>query len=158
MRAPGERVWRDPPWVRIPPSPPLPCKRDEFLQGVFDKSPVFRYHLFGRARRGASGALNPQSALAGSNSPIEGWRIRDYRCKAALKAGSCAAGAVEPGQIREEAAIRRSSRVPQECLAGVGWQRQVGWRGSIWGARLALFVGRDCSRFRVCRASSLLFS
>gem|GEM_PF-6736602 len=33
------------------------------------------------------------------------------------RVGSCAADAAEPGQVREEAAIRRIVRVPQGCLA-----------------------------------------
>ncbi len=32
------------------------------------------------------------------------------------RTGSCAAGAGEPGQVREEAAIRRVARVPQGRL------------------------------------------
>jgi len=37
-------------------------------------SPCWSNILPGRARRGASGALYPKSAYAGSNSPMEGWR------------------------------------------------------------------------------------
>ncbi len=44
------------------------------VSSCFDKSFDFRYHFLGRARRGAGGALYPQSAIAGSNSPFEGWR------------------------------------------------------------------------------------
>jgi hypothetical protein len=48
---------------------------------------------------------NPdQSGRAGSLGAVE-------------RAGSCAADAVEPGQVREEAAIRRIVRVPQVNLA-----------------------------------------
>ena len=36
-----------------------------------------------------------------------------------MKAGSCAAGHREPGQVRKEAALSGWSRVPQGCLAGV---------------------------------------
>ena len=35
-----------------------------------------------------------------------------------LKVGSCAAGRREPGQVRKEAALSGSSRVPQGCLTG----------------------------------------
>ncbi len=49
-------------------------ERLEPVSGPFDKTGYFRYHFPGRARRGAGGALYPQSAIAGLNSPFEGWR------------------------------------------------------------------------------------
>ena len=39
------------------------------LRRYFDRKAVGSYTGFGRARRGASGALYPQSAIAGSNTP-----------------------------------------------------------------------------------------
>jgi hypothetical protein len=55
-----------------------------------------------RARRGGSGALHPQSALAGPNSPPRGVRSRSLR---RLGLGSRAVSACEPGQVRKEAAL-----------------------------------------------------
>jgi hypothetical protein len=82
----------------------------------FDISLASRYHARGRARRGASGALNPQTAIAGSNSSPRADRTRFCCGWKALKIGSCAAEAFEPRQVREEAAVRSHLRVPQECL------------------------------------------
>ena len=45
----------------------------------FDFLPFMGYHINGRARRGASGALYPQSAIAGSNSPSRVSVFQDCR-------------------------------------------------------------------------------
>jgi len=74
----------------------------------------------GRAKRGASGALYPQSATAGLNAllrPVISW---DCFGQAALKAGSCAAETSEPRQVREEATVRSAFWATQGRLAGVG--------------------------------------
>ena len=72
----------------------------------------------GRARWGASGALYPQSALAGFTSLSRGSAPRDDLDRAAQKAGSCAAEACEPRQVRKEAAVSNLLRVTWECLVG----------------------------------------
>ena len=48
---------------------------------VLATSPIFMYNPLGRARRGTSGALNPKSAIAGSNSPPRAGRFRDCVAK-----------------------------------------------------------------------------
>ena len=58
-----------------------------------------------RARRGCSGALYPQSALAGPNSLSRGRAFRVSAPLAASMAGSRAVSAREPGQVRKEAAL-----------------------------------------------------
>ncbi len=43
-----------------------------------------------------------------------------------MKAGSCAAGPREPGQVRKEAALSEQPRVPQERRAGVDGPERAG--------------------------------
>ena len=75
---------------------------------------------FNRARWGTRGALNPKTSHAGLNSPPEGGSLSgQHRVVSMMKAGSCAAGRRELGQVRKEAALSGQSRVPQERLAGV---------------------------------------
>jgi len=57
---------------------------------------------------------------AGPNPCPRVTAIRVSTEHAALKAGSCAAGLREPGQVRKEAALSAQPRVPQERLAGAG--------------------------------------
>jgi len=77
----------------------------------------------GRARWGASGSLNPQSALAGPNA-VRGadWSESGF-AHAALTARFRALGAFEPRQVREEAALRTPSQVPRAGLARAGTRR-----------------------------------
>ena len=58
-----------------------------------------------RARRGGSGALHPQSALAGLNSLSRGLVFGVARYSKASMAGSRTMSAREPGQVRKEAAL-----------------------------------------------------
>ena len=89
---------------------------------------MFRSTLFSdRARRGARGALYPKTSTCGAESLPEGATIRVSTEHAALKAGSCAAGLRESGQVRKEAALSDRSRVPQGCLAGAGDSGSAGW-------------------------------
>ncbi len=83
-------------WVRIPLSP----------------------QEFGRARRGVSGALNPQTAIAGRNPGSRHDPLGIRLPPAALKARSCAMRICEPRQAREGATVSRPSHVPQVHLAG----------------------------------------
>jgi hypothetical protein len=96
--------------VQIPPSPPFASRR-------------------GRARRGGSGTLYPQSALAGSNSRPEVRPCWTEPGGAALKAGPHATGICQPPQARKGARVRRPSRVPWDPLAGAVSVRrsQDGW-------------------------------
>jgi len=66
--------------------------------------------------------------------------VRHRWCQTVLKAGSCAAGTREPRQVREEAAVSGHPWVPQERLAGAGWQSSTGQSGSTGGARCALII------------------
>ena len=68
---------------------------------------------FGRARWGASGALYPQSAIAGSNSRSEARRCGVCPWQVVSKAGSLAMGTCEPRQVRKEATVSGLSRVPR---------------------------------------------
>jgi len=68
--------------------------------------------LSDRAKRGASGALYPQSATAGSNSTLEARFDRVYWRDATVKAGFYAAEPCEPRQVRKEAAVNGKPRVP----------------------------------------------
>ena len=121
----GNRVDSNVSWVRIPPSPPS-----------FDNSVVLRYYAdCGRTRWGTSGALYPQSALAGLNPLFRPLALRDYRGWTVLKAGSCAAEACEPRQVREEAAVSNPFWVPQGSLAGAEQPRKVGGLGARKGVR-----------------------
>ena len=70
------------------------------------------YNDRGRARRGVSGALYPQSAIAGLNSPPRGRVIGSAPDAPALTTGSRAARAREPRQVRKEAAVSGSPGVP----------------------------------------------
>jgi hypothetical protein len=65
-----------------------------------------------RARRGASGALYPQSAIAGSNSTLEACSHRVCLSYSSLKTGFYAAEPCEPRQVRKEAAVSSQLRVP----------------------------------------------
>ena len=71
-----------------------------------------RYNERGRARRGVSGALYPQSAIAGLNSPPRGRVVGSAPDAPALTTGSRAARAREPRQVRKEAAVSGSPGVP----------------------------------------------
>ncbi len=89
-------------------------------EDAFDKSCSLEYYIDGRARRGASGALYPKSAIAGLKSALEGQGFRYCLGQVVLKVGSRAADSREPGQVREEAAISGVVWATRECLAGAG--------------------------------------
>ena len=91
----------------------------------FDRTVALHYTSVGRARRGASGALHPQSAIAGSNGPSRGGSQQNGFDDAALKTGSRAAWAREPRQIREEAAVSGSPWVTRESLVGASDSRHA---------------------------------
>src|SRR5918995_3651708 len=72
-----------------------------------------------RARRGGSGALSPAIRSSRAEFPSEGLRLSGpVRRTEASMAGSRAASAREPGQIREEAALSDTARAPRASLAG----------------------------------------
>src|ERR1019366_7246648 len=90
----------------------------------------------GRARRGVSGALYPQSAIAGSNSPPRGRVAGSAPISAALMAGYCAARAREPRQVRKEAALSGPPGVPQPIWPEPLDRVSAGGASTTWGARL----------------------
>ena len=80
-----------------------------------------RVNLFLIVLGGALGVPCTRKPLqAGPNPCPRVTAIRVSTEHAALKAGSCAAGLREPGQVRKEAALSAQPRVPQERLAGAG--------------------------------------
>ncbi len=83
------------------------------------------YDRPGRARRGTSGALHPQSATAGLNSRSRPSSLRLPRDRPTLKVGSHAAKVREPRQVRKEAAVSDRLRVPWGDLAGAGRSSRV---------------------------------
>src|SRR4051812_24576825 len=77
-----------------------------------------------RARRGGSGALSPAIRSSRAEFPFEGLRLSGpVRRTEASMAGSRAASAREPGQIREEAALSVPARAPRISLAGAEVRR-----------------------------------
>src|SRR5215204_1563712 len=77
-----------------------------------------------RARRGGSGALSPAIRSSRAESPFEGvWLSGSVRRTEASMAGSRAASAREPGQVREEAALSDTARAPRTSLAGADDRR-----------------------------------
>ena len=66
-----------------------------------------------RARRGISGALYPQSALAGPNARLRVVAFGASTPRAVLTARSRAMRVREPGQVRKEAALSGSGHVPR---------------------------------------------
>ena len=143
--APGERsprgLWRrtgnavrgNPSGVRIPPSPPAPVDSlkltDTRAAGTIGR---------GRARRGTSGALHPQSATAGLNSRSRSSPSDDHRARPTSRAGSHAAECREPRQVREEAAVSGELRVPWGDLAGAGRRGRLGWGAVDTGCTTSL--------------------
>ena len=89
-----------------------------------------------RARRGGSGALNPQSALAGLNSPPRGSASGRSARPGRRWSGSRAVSAREPGQVRKEAALS-DHRQAQRALPdrSRGRRKAPDVRVSTWGAR-----------------------
>jgi len=77
------------------------------------------YNVHYRARRGGSGALYPQSAIAESNSCPRHANVRSVMCQSTMKIGSCAIRNREPRQVREEAAVSGAPGVPQARLVRV---------------------------------------
>ena len=67
----------------------------------------------GCARRGASGALNPQPAVAGLNPHPRSSASWSGPYRAAMMVWSCAAATCEPRQVRKEATVNDSRWVPQ---------------------------------------------
>ena len=75
---------------------------------------ILGYNGTGRARRGVSGALHPQSAIAGLNSPPRGGGVGSAPAGVVLKAGSRAVWSCEPREVREEAAVSGKPGVPRQ--------------------------------------------
>ena len=89
-----------------------------------------------RARRGGSGALNPQSALAGPNPLPRGAGSGVGAPPAASMARSRAVAAREPGQVRKEAALSGNRQAPRDRRAGAAGdesRRSPGLRRGVHG-------------------------
>jgi len=67
------------------------------------------YNILYRARRGVSGALYPQSAIAESNSCLRHASVKSVMLQGTMKIGSCAIQNCEPRQVRKEAAVSGTS-------------------------------------------------
>jgi len=89
-----------------------------------------------RARRGGSGALNPQSAIAGSNARLRCRRCEDGGGLKALTAGSFAMDDREPGQVRKKAAVSGPVHVPEGRPVRAGGPSRARIAASKAGARL----------------------
>ena len=83
----------------------------------------------GRAKWGAGGTPNRQSALAGPNSRAEVRSVAWPRLTV-LKVGTCAARVSKPRQVRKEAAVRREPEGAAAIRAGA-----VN-RGANWGTSI----------------------
>ncbi len=106
-------------------------RRESALHG-----PACRYNDRGRARRGVSGALYPQSAIAGSNSPPRGRGVGSAPSALALTIGSHAARVCEPRQVRKEAAVNGLPGVPWQTWSELNDRVSAGDAPTTWGARL----------------------
>src|SRR5947199_1197316 len=76
-----------------------------------------------RARRGGSGALHSQSALARLNSRSRGLAPGSVRRPKASISRSRAVDAREPGQVREEAALSDTVHAPRGSREGADGRR-----------------------------------
>ena len=86
--------------------------------------------MSGCARRGASGALFPKSALCGAESPLEDWKLKSQE---AILTGRRATDGHEPRQIRKEAAIRDAVCVVDR------------FRSYMWSADFGKRFNRGCT-------------
>src|SRR6476620_6109166 len=77
-----------------------------------------------RARRGISGALHSQSALARPNPRLRGWALGPVRRLKVLILRSRAVVACEPGQVREEAALSDTDHAPRGSRRGAVRRRE----------------------------------
>ena len=91
--------------------------------------------ILGRARREGSGVLNPQSAIAGFNSCPRAFCFQGCFRKVMKKVWSCAAQAHKSRQVREEAAVSESLRVPRGSRTGVNCLNPAWGRSTKVGAR-----------------------
>jgi len=96
----------------------------------------------GRARWGASGALNPQSAIAGLNPSFEAGPLGRCLVAMVLKVGSHAAQTCEPRQVRKEATVNEALWVPWVRLTGAVVLDMLTGSRSMGGARPLYLPGR----------------
>ncbi len=93
-----------------------------------------------RARRGDSGALYSQSALARPNSPSRGARLGSRLHPGCRWVGSRAVSVREPGQVRKEAALSGSRQAHRELPnRSHGWMSSGRGSTSTGGARSTFF-------------------
>jgi hypothetical protein len=123
-RSPGKRVW---------------CKSHRGFEsrslrhGAGPCDPRFIFFpsgmiIDGRARRGAGGALYPQSAVAGLNSCPRSGVVRSAPDWAAMMVRSCSTVTCEPRQVRKEATVNGAHWVLQGSRAGASRSGKRGLR------------------------------
>ncbi len=100
-----------------------------------DQIDVFLRDRLGRARWGVSGALYPQSALAGSNPRPRFKVVEQWPVIGVMMVGSHARRVCEPRQIRKEATVNRQAPVPRGSSAGASITRTARQPRSTAGAR-----------------------
>ena len=105
MRAPGERVSRKAPWVRIPPSPPKALRK----QCRFNSGGSFARQVQNHA--GCGGEVDAELLRKLESEPGGEFGSGWYNLREHLDE-SGAAETAQPRQVREEAAVRRSLRAP----------------------------------------------
>ena len=102
-------------------------------------TPNIRYQ-FCRAKRGGSGALYSQSALARLNSFLRLVSCRVCLKQVVLTSGSCAMGIHELCQVRKEAALSGHPHVPQGYLDRANYLSNAYGCQSKKGARQLSFI------------------
>ncbi len=142
-------------------APKLERSRDRGRLTSLGREPIL---VIDRAKRGGSGALHPQSAIAGLKSRPRLVAVGSVVAEAALRAGSRATETREPRQVRKEAAVSGPFRVPRGCLVGAGCAATPGAALSTAGARSHFCARssptsflphrRSASAFPICGASS----
>ncbi len=103
--------------VRVSPSPPMIHELTLCLD--------FLNMILGRAKRGVSGVLHSQSALARLKSSSRAIFRNLCSVSLMLRFGPHAAKACELRQVRKKAAVNSVFRVPWENLIRVGLQKNV---------------------------------
>jgi len=101
---------------------------------------VIKYNYSCRARRGGSGALYLQPAIAGLNSCPRHITVEKGFDLGAMKIGSCAIQGCKPRQVRKKAAVSSYLDVPQGRLIRAFCHCTVRSRMSTAGARLLIIL------------------
>jgi len=113
---------------------PAQSPRRSSIRSIANRKSKIQNRL-GRARRGGSGALNLQSAIAGSIALPRFWLLSAFGRQVVLKIGSHAIERCESGQVLTEAAISKCPYVPWERLVGANYLSNTVGAVSKKGAR-----------------------